>query len=240
VEVPKRMMNGVPPLDGIAANVSKATATIAERTEERQLAFTAICLAAVCSWLALAWGEPAFLLGIPLLGAGFMALIWSMRRRQESAPEYVGGESDTIDERRLASAARIAQAGQGVPVGRIDLPPPAQLRAREEAVAAAAEAAEVAESIPERFEVRKTAPPYARVAVGATFVDAAEFALEFLSEHEGETVEVVRVRGTQRETLSTYSKPSDIPDERQQGMLDLYGFPVNKWQAAPQTVRRRD
>jgi len=233
------MMNGVPPLDGIAANVSKATATIAERTEERQLAFTSICLAVGCSWLALAWGEPAFLLGIPLIGGAFMLLVWLRRRRPESGPEYEGGENDTIDERRLASAARIAQAGQGVPVGRIELPQPAQLRAREQAVAAAAEAAEAAQ-VAERFEVRKTAPPYARVAIGATFVDAAESALEFLSEHEGETVEIVRVRGSQRETLSTYSKPSDVPGEREQGMLELYGFPVNKWQAAPPSARRRD
>jgi len=85
------------------------------------------------------------------------------------------------------------------------------------------------------------APPYSSPHVSSSFLDAADFAFDLIDEHDPEAVEIVKVTGDTREIVWAYNRDqaSEIATHRT-GMLDLYGYPVAKWEAGRRMAWRAD
>ena len=78
----------------------------------------------------------------------------------------------------------------------------------------------------------------------AHFLEAIDFAFEFLDEHEEARLEVVRMKGDECETVWTYDKArTGGAAQSRKDLVELFGFDVVGWRASPavpQWLRRRD
>jgi hypothetical protein len=64
----------------------------------------------------------------------------------------------------------------------------------------------------------------------ANFLEAADFAIEHVQEHEPEALEIDRVIGVNRETVWTYSASRAAAANRaQRDLVDTFGFDPTKW-----------
>lgn len=115
------MTNPIPRIEGFAEALSKLTSSAAADEDRRIVLGAVFCAAAAC-WLALAWGEPLFLLALPLLPLLAAA---ALRARQRAAEEEAA-EVVEIDGDRIESAVRAAQVAYAAPAGG---PPAAEVRA---------------------------------------------------------------------------------------------------------------
>jgi hypothetical protein len=85
----------------------------------------------------------------------------------------------------------------------------------------------------EAYEVRKSrsgAPLFA----SPSFLDAADFAFEYLEDGAPEELEIVRVRGHEQETVWSYSEQRAAEaEETKQDTVQRYGFDASAWQGPP-------
>jgi len=82
------------------------------------------------------------------------------------------------------------------------------------------------------YEVYDVASPDAALHASSSFLDATDFAFDLIDEHDPDSVEIVKVVGDTREVVWTYDRgqASEAATHRS-GLLDLYGYPVAKWEA---------
>jgi len=238
------MANSIARIEDAAGKVSKAASRLAEHDDERRLALGAVFVAALFSWLSLAWGEPLLLLTVAAVGFVFWKVLQWMRIRSDRA-EQVADEPVEIEHSRLQSAVRIARSAYSEPSSQEHLPTsdqfpsfgplPTLSSVREQE--APAETADEPEG--ERYEVRDAASSGAPLLVVERFDEAADFALDFLASHEERTLEIVHVHGGERGTVSRYAKAPEGEADSGGSLIDLYGFPGG-WRAAPPSGARRD
>ena len=91
-----------------------------------------------------------------------------------------------------------------------------------------------------RFEVREArSGEWEPLHASATFLDATDFAFDVLYDREPEALEIVRLEGDEREVVWTYDAETAAaaPGSARGDFLDLYGYPVTRWDAAPWTHR---
>jgi len=69
----------------------------------------------------------------------------------------------------------------------------------------------------------------------ANFLEAADFAFEYVEEHEPDALEIERAQGEVRESVWMYSKDraAEVAASRK-GMLETYGFDPTRWDAGRQ------
>jgi hypothetical protein len=76
-------------------------------------------------------------------------------------------------------------------------------------------------------------PSYRALSVlysSTNFLDAADFAFEFVEEHEPEALEIQRAGGARRETLWTYSaRRAAALAESRKDLSETFGFDPTKW-----------
>ena len=223
-------------VDEVAERVSASLASpLGLEIEIRRLALTAVFLAAASAWLALAWAEPYMLIGVPASAMLFVGgRHWLARRmKEEGAYEAPTSDESDVDEARLRSAVRLAQAaGVSVspPTRRGARPTPLEPPAKQQKV----EPLETEDIV---YEVRDATGLGRPLFTSSRFIDAADFALDFLAANEIETLDVVRVWGGGSEKVSTYAKNSGVPPQKEDSLVDLYGYPVTSWRAARSTRR---
>lgn len=104
-------------------------------------------------------------------------------------------------------------------------------------LASAAEAFDVrvavADLSQEAYEVRESrsgAPLFA----SPSFLDAADFAFEYLEDGAPQELEILRVRGNERETVWSYSeqRAAEAADTKKDS-VERYGFQASSWQGPP-------
>jgi hypothetical protein len=95
------------------------------------------------------------------------------------------------------------------------------------------------EAVYEVYDV--AAPPDSALHASSSFLDATDFAFDLIDEHDPDSVEIVKVIGDTREVVWTYNRDqaSEVATHRT-GMLDLYGYPVAKWEAGRRMAWRAD
>jgi hypothetical protein len=73
-----------------------------------------------------------------------------------------------------------------------------------------------------------------------SFIEATDFAFDYISDHDPGSLEIVLVEGASRETVWTYSRDRATAEaETKTSLFGLYGYPVGSWSAAPQFSGRR-
>jgi len=64
----------------------------------------------------------------------------------------------------------------------------------------------------------------------ANFLEAADFAMEFVQDHEPEALEIERIDGDQQETVWTYSETRAAAAElARKDLVDTFGFDPTRW-----------
>jgi hypothetical protein len=237
----------------VARQFTEWVATLDSRPREKQAAIATAIVAALFAWFGFALGSPLLLLAVPLLGGALYAGVRTERRLHpiegpteisferaaaaQPAPapapaplrEEPGEEDDTPGDNLLS---RISLAPPPPPVGRSSAsyiyapePEPALEEPAEEERDEPQEAGErfyeVCEIVAGRSVVRHSSP---------SLFGATDYALELHVRSRGSEIEVVRVRGSARERVLTFSR--DRPPEGSEtakSLLDLFGYPVTRW-----------
>jgi hypothetical protein len=228
--------------------------TLAEQPDITRIAMTGVFCAAAISWFAVAWGEGLLLLGIPIVAGVCVVLV---RRREQHDPAdsedmaTASPERKEIDEwltKLVSSPARPdpapPRAGFAAPAVSFSLPaPPAAPIAEASPVPdlpqddlpvgpiaeqdAPADPEEGTEptAIYEIREIRAGAPIL--LEVRATFDGAVDVAFELIEERDPPELEIVHVRGDERETAWSYSR--EAAENQPRGTLELFGFDATRW-----------
>jgi hypothetical protein len=225
--------------------------TLAERSDISRIAMAGVLSAAVILWFAVAWGEGVLLLGLPLVAGGCVLMA---RRHEEHDPavdepgRVLGPERKEIDEwlnRLTAAPARPdpapPRASFVAPTVTFSVPasapevPSAQSTIQREQAPILREEDTLPNPEPE-FEQEPTAIYEVReiragaailLEVRASFEAAVDAAFDLIEERDPPELEVVSVRGAEREVSWTYSKDATI--DRPRGTLDLFGFDATRW-----------
>ena len=231
--------------------------TLAERSDISRIAMAGVLSAAAILWFALAWGEGLLLLGLPLVAGGCVLLARRHEEQDSAVDEPggdLGPERKEIDEwltRLTATPARPnpapPRASFAAPAVTFSVPalapevPSAQATIhREQAPVLHEEDALVlheedalpkpaAEQEPTTiYEVREIRAGAAiLLEVRASFETAVDAAFDLIEERDPPELEVVSVRGAEREVSWSYSK--DVTMDRPRGTLDLFGFDATRW-----------
>ncbi len=221
--------------------------TLAERSDVSRIAMAGVLSAAAILWFAVAWGEGLLLLGLPLVAGGCVVLA---RRHEGHDPAVdepgrdLGPERKEIDEwltRLTAMPARpdpapprasfVAPAVTfSVPAPLPEAPSARTTIHREQAPVLheedePAEAEQEPTTIYEVREIHAGAPIL--LEVRATFEAAVDAAFDLIEERDPSELEVVVLRGDEREVSWSYSK--DSTTDRPRGTLDLFGFDATRW-----------
>lgn len=223
--------------------------TLAERSDVSRIAMAGVLSAAAILWFAVAWGEGLLLLGLPLVAGGCVVLA---RRHEEHDPAVdepgrdLGPERKEIDEwltRLTTTPARpdpapprasfvAAAVTFSVPAPALEAPSARTTIHREQAPVlheedepAQPEAEQEPTTIYEVREIHAGAPIL--LEVRATFEAAVDAAFDLIEERDPSELEVVVLRGDEREVSWSYSK--DSTTDRPRGTLDLFGFDATRW-----------
>ncbi len=74
----------------------------------------------------------------------------------------------------------------------------------------------------------------------ATFFEASDFAFDLIAEQEPAQLVIVLVQGGESETVWTYSRERAASEASSRAeLIDIFGYPVNRWAAAKQRESRR-
>jgi hypothetical protein len=69
----------------------------------------------------------------------------------------------------------------------------------------------------------------------ANFLEAADFAYEYVQGHEPEALEIQRVDALTRETVWSYSEPrAEAESAARKSVLETFGFDPTRWGAGSQ------
>ena len=107
-----------------------------------------------------------------------------------------------------------------------------QLEATEstETLEAAIRPPAIGEPIYRVCEVRSEGDPGRVLYDSANFLEAADFAFEFVQAHEPPALEIQRVEGERRESVWSYSEDrANAAAESRRELVDTYGFDPIRW-----------
>jgi len=228
---------------------------LAEQPDVTRIAIGGIFVAIALCWFAVAWGEGLLLLALPLVAAGCIVAA----RRVEHDPAAVEGELELGTERKeidewltrlTTRPARPDPEPRGVafqapapsldvrlptPLPELELelepePEPAAISTHHEPVLAPAPAQPLptAATLYEVCEIRAGARVL--LEVRSTFDGAVDVAFELIEERDPPELEIVLVRGDEREIAWSYNR--EETEGRPRGTLDLFGFDATRWTEA--------
>ncbi len=91
------------------------------------------------------------------------------------------------------------------------------------------------------YEVREVrAGAGVPVQVCASFLEACDFAFDFIAEYDPAQLVIVLVQGGESETVWTYSQERAASEASSRSeLIDIFGYPVNRWAATRQFESRR-
>jgi len=71
------------------------------------------------------------------------------------------------------------------------------------------------------------------------FLDASDFAFDYIAEHDPGELAVVLIHEDGEETLWTYSRDRMVSEaESRKELVEIFGYPVGRWPVAPHFGRR--
>jgi hypothetical protein len=71
------------------------------------------------------------------------------------------------------------------------------------------------------------------------FLDASDFAFDYIAEHDPAELAVVLLQDDGEETLWTYSRDRTVSEtESRRELVDIFGYPVGRWPVPPNLTRR--
>ena len=91
------------------------------------------------------------------------------------------------------------------------------------------------------YEVREVrAGAGVPVQTCASFLEASDFAFDFIAEYDPAQLVIVLVQGGESETVWTYSQERAASEASSRlELIDIFGYPVNRWAATRQSESRR-
>jgi hypothetical protein len=239
----------------LASQFTEWVARLDSRPREKQAAIGTAIVAGLFAWFGIALGSPVLLLAVPALGGLLYGGVRTNRRLHplEGLIE-ISLERPALVPRPAVSAAptpaprpheepedetpgdsllsRISLAPPPPPVGRSSAsyiyepePEPDFVDALEEEPGDVQESGErfyeVCETVAGRSLVRHSSP---------SLFGATDYALELHMRSRGTEIEVVRVRGDERENVLRFSRDRQPEgSESAKSLLDLFGYPVTSW-----------
>jgi hypothetical protein len=232
---------------------------LADQPDTTRIALAGIFTAVALCWFAVAWGEGLLLLALPLVVAACMVVVKIRRPEHDPTiadeGRDLGPEGAEIDawltrltNRPLLSEREESRAAFAAPAPSFEaplLPPPSpkqppQAQPLEVASAHHEEAlleetrdepelrdAPMITAIYEVSEIRAGARVL--LEVRATFDAAVDAAFELIQERDPPELEIVLVRGDERETAWSYDREAAVGQPS--GSLELFGFDATRWAA---------
>ena len=71
------------------------------------------------------------------------------------------------------------------------------------------------------------------------FLDASDFAFDYIAEHDPAELAVVLIQEDGEETLWTYSRDRTVSEaESRKELVEIFGYPVGRWPVPPSLSRR--
>jgi hypothetical protein len=152
-------------------------------------------------------------------------------------------DKGVIDEVQLKQALA-EQREQGLPLGEIlvergwiSAPALAQAVAEQHGLELDDESAlraRLGAAVDGRFDVRESRDgSWETLHTSPTFLDATDFAFELLYDREPESLVILRTAEPEDEVVWSYSRDEATPTLRDPELLDVFGYPVASWDAAP-------
>jgi hypothetical protein len=230
---------------------------LADRPDTTRIALAGIFTTVGLCWFAVAWGEGLLLLGLPLVAVACVMV--SKARRPQHDPAVVDEDHDLGPARveidawltRITTKPPLpmpepdeSRAAFAAPAPSFEaplLPPPRTQPQRQQALGVVVADDQEAEteleetsvepasttSIYEVSEIR--AGGRVLLEVRATFDAAVDAAFELIQERDPPELEIVLVRGDERETAWSYNR--EAIEGQPSGSLELFGFDATRWAA---------
>ena len=227
---------------------------LADQPDVTRIALAGIFTAVGLCWFAVAWGEGLLLLALPLVVAGCM--VATKARRQQHDPSLVEEQRDIGPERaeidawltRLTTTPPLHESDESrvaftAPAPSFEAPPlellPQPLPPVPEVVTPLPDEdlpdedlldeAEAEPAITVIYEVSELrAGARVLLEVRASFDAAVDVAFELIEERDPPELEIVLVRGDERETAWSYNREAA---GQARGSLELFGFDATRWAA---------
>ena len=89
------------------------------------------------------------------------------------------------------------------------------------------------------YQVREPRSGAIPLYTSTDFLDASDFAFDYIAEHDPAELAVVLIQEDGEQMLWTYSRDRRVSEaESQKELVEIFGYPVGRWPAPPNLTRR--